>query len=103
VRTEKPFGMKTSTERTPTHIKYGSALQYWWASAETWMSTRTSTQKRKEFKDYLFLRFSDLTGQWELHRREVHRFKRYPKGNTIAIDFNTSYNPWLIITNTPVL
>jgi hypothetical protein len=28
VRTEKPFGMKTSTERTPTHIKYGSALQY---------------------------------------------------------------------------
>jgi uncharacterized protein (DUF1684 family) len=97
VRTEKekPFGMKTSTERTPTYVKYGEVhfiIEGQALKLNVYRNIELS--KKKEFKDYLFLPFSDLTSGNESYIGGKYIDLKIPKGNTIAIDFNTSYNPY---------
>lgn len=50
--------------------------------------------RKKEFKDYLFLPFSDLTSGAESYIGGKYIDLKLPKGNAIAIDFNSSYNPY---------
>jgi uncharacterized protein (DUF1684 family) len=97
VRTEKekPFGMKTSTERTPSYVKYGEVhfiIEGQPLKLNVYKNIELS--KKKEFKDYLFLPFSDLTSGKESYIGGKYIDLKTPKGNTIAIDFNTSYNPY---------
>jgi uncharacterized protein (DUF1684 family) len=97
VRTEKekPFGMKTSTERTPSYVKYGEVhfiIEGQPLKLNVYKNIELS--KKKEFKDYLFLPFSDLTSGNESYMGGKYIDLKIPKGNTIAIDFNTSYNPY---------
>lgn len=97
VRTEKekPFGMKTSTERTPTYVKYGEVhfiIDGQPLKLNVYKNIELS--KKKEFKDYLFLPFSDLTSGNESYIGGKYIDLKIPKGNTIVIDFNTSYNPY---------
>jgi uncharacterized protein (DUF1684 family) len=97
VRTEKekPFGMKTSTERTPTYVKYGEVhFIIEGQSLKLNVYRNIELSKKKEFKDYLFLPFSDLTSGNESYIGGKYIDLKIPKGNTIAIDFNTSYNPY---------
>ena len=97
VRTEKekPFGMKTSTERTPTYVKYGEVhFIIEGQSLKLNVYRNIELSKKKEFKDYLFLPFSDLTSGNESYMGGKYIDLKIPKGNTIAIDFNTSYNPY---------
>jgi uncharacterized protein (DUF1684 family) len=97
VRTEKekPFGMKTSTERTPTYVKYGE-LHFIIDGQPLKLNVYKNIElsKKKEFKDYLFLPFSDLTSGNESYIGGKYIDLKIPKGNTIVIDFNTSYNPY---------
>jgi uncharacterized protein (DUF1684 family) len=97
VRTEKekPFGMKTSTERTPTYVKYGEVhfiIDGQPLKLNVYKNIELS--KKKEFKDYLFLPFSDLTSGNQSYIGGKYIDLKIPKGNTIVIDFNTSYNPY---------
>jgi uncharacterized protein (DUF1684 family) len=97
VRTEKekPFGMKTSTERTPTYVKYGEVhLIIDGQPLKLNVYKNIELSKKKEFKDYLFLPFSDLTSGNESYIGGKYIDLKIPKGNTIVIDFNTSYNPY---------
>jgi uncharacterized protein (DUF1684 family) len=97
VRTEKekPFGMKTSTERTPTYIKYGEVhFSIDGQALKLNVYKNIELSKKKEFKDYLFLPFSDLTSGNESYIGGKYIDLKIPKGNTIPIDFNTSYNPY---------
>jgi uncharacterized protein (DUF1684 family) len=97
VRTEKekPFGMKTSTERTPTYVKYGEVhFIIEGQSLKLNVYRNIELSKKKEFKDYLFLPFSDLSSGNESYIGGKYIDLKIPKGNTIAIDFNTSYNPY---------
>jgi uncharacterized protein (DUF1684 family) len=97
VRTEKekPFGMKTSTERTPSYVKYGEVhfiIEGQPLKLNVYRNMELS--KKKEFKEYLFLPFSDLTSGNESYIGGKYIDLKIPKGNSIAIDFNTSYNPY---------
>jgi uncharacterized protein (DUF1684 family) len=97
VRTEKekPFGMKTSTERTPSYVKYGEVhfiIEGQPLKLNVYKNIELS--KKKAFKEYLFLPFSDLTSGKESYIGGKYIDLKTPKGNTIAIDFNTSYNPY---------
>jgi uncharacterized protein len=97
VRTEKekPFKMKTSTDRKPVYVKYGEvhfAIDGKNLKLNVYRNIELS--RKAEYKDYLFLPFSDLTSGKESYIGGRYIDLSIPKGNTIAIDFNTAYNPY---------
>ncbi|MGO4771338.1 DUF1684 domain-containing protein [Flavobacterium sp. W22_SRS_FK3] len=94
-KNEKAFEMKTSTARKPKYIKFGTvyfvidkvALQL-----NVYQDVQLS--KTNEYKDHLFLPFSDLTCGKESYIGGRYIDLKIPKGNTIYIDFNQAYNPY---------
>ena len=97
VRTQKeqPFEMETSTDRKPLYVKYGEL--YFTISGRDFklnVYKNIELSKKKEYKDYLFLPFSDLTSGAESYIGGKYIDLRIPKGNTIVFDFNRSYNPY---------
>ena len=97
VRTEneKPFEMKTTGERKPMYVKYGEA--YFVLDGKDFklnIYKNIELSKKEEYKDYLFLPFSDLTCGNESYIGGKYIDMKVPKGKTIVIDFNTSYNPY---------
>ncbi len=97
VRTEKekPFKMKTSTDRRPVYIKYGEVFfSIDGKSVKLNVYQDVEYSKKKEFENDLFLPFSDLTCGNESYIGGRYIDLKIPKGETIAIDFNTSYNPY---------
>jgi uncharacterized protein (DUF1684 family) len=97
VRTEneKPFEMPTSTTRKPLYVKYGEALfQMEGKEFKLNVYRNIELSKKEEYKDYLFLPFSDLTSGKESYIGGKYIDLKIPTGNTIVIDFNHSYNPY---------
>jgi uncharacterized protein (DUF1684 family) len=97
VRTEneKPFEMKTTGERKPMYVKYGEA--YFALEGKDFklnIYKNIELSKKKEYEDYLFLPFSDLTCGNESYIGGKYIDMKVPKGETMVIDFNTSYNPY---------
>jgi uncharacterized protein (DUF1684 family) len=91
---EKPFEMKTSTDRKPMYVKYGEAhFEIYGKSFKLNVYSNIELLKKEEYKDYLFLPFSDLTSGKESYIGGKYIDLKTPKGDTIVIDFNTSYNP----------
>ncbi|MFV8376845.1 DUF1684 domain-containing protein [Flavobacterium sp. LB1P71] len=92
---EKPFEMKTSTDRKPLYVKYGEVL-FTIDGKELKLNVYKNIElsKKASYKDYLFLPFSDLTSGNESYIGGKYIDLRIPKGDTIVIDFNTSYNPY---------
>lgn len=92
---EKPFEMKTSTDRKPLYVKYGEAhFAIDGKSFKLNIYRNIELSKKEEYKDYLFLPFSDLTSGNESYIGGKYIDMKTPKGETIVIDFNTSYNPY---------
>ena len=94
-RGEKSFGMKTTTDRAPMYIKYGE-LHFKLDGKEFKLDVfqNLDLMKKKGFKDYLFLPFSDLTSGNESYIGGRYIDMKIPKGKTILIDFNKAYNPY---------
>ena len=97
VRTEneKPFEMKTTGERKPMYVKYGEA--YFVLDGKDFklnIYKNIELSKKEEYKDYLFLPFSDLTCGNESYIGGKYIDMKVPKGETMVIDFNKSYNPY---------
>jgi uncharacterized protein len=92
---EKPFQMKTSTDRKPVYVKYGEAhFIIDGKKMKLNIYKNIELSKQKKYKKALFLPFSDLTCGNESYIGGKYIDLKIPKGNTIAIDFNTSYNPY---------
>ena len=87
--------MKTSTDRLPTYVKYGE-LTFSLEGKELKLNIYQNIElvKKKEYKDHLFLPFSDLTSGHETYIGGRYIDLKIPKGDTIAIDFNQAYNPY---------
>lgn len=97
VRTEneKPFEMKTTGERKPMYVKYGEA--YFVLEGKDFklnIYKNIELSKKEEYKDYLFLPFSDLTCGTESYIGGRYIDMKVPKSEEIVIDFNKSYNPY---------
>lgn len=92
---EKAFEMKTSTDRKPVYVKYGE-VRFTIEGKDLMLNVYRNIElsKKKEYKDSLFLPFSDLTSGNESYIGGKYIDLKIPKGKTIAIDFNTSYNPY---------
>ena len=92
---EKPFGMPTSTTRRPMYIKYGKArFQLDGKEFKLNIYRNIELSKNEEYKDHLFLPFSDLTSGKESYIGGKYIDLKIPAANTIVIDFNLSYNPY---------
>ncbi|BDB57308.1 DUF1684 domain-containing protein [Flavobacterium ammonificans] len=92
---EQPFEMKTTTTRKPVYVKYGEAhFSIDGQDFKLNIYSNIELSKKKEYKDYLFLPFSDLTCGNESYIGGRYLDLEIPQGNTIVIDFNTSYNPY---------
>jgi len=94
-KNEKPFQMKTSTDRLPTYVKYGE-LTFTLDGKEFKLNVYQNVElvKKKEFTDYLFLPFSDLTSGNETYIGGRYIDLKIPAGDAIAVDFNQAYNPY---------
>lgn len=92
---EKVFEMKTTGTRTPKYIKYGT-LYFTIDGVELKLNVYRNIElsKTKEYKNHLFLPFSDLTSGKESYIGGRYIDLKIPKGNTIAVDFNQAYNPY---------
>ena len=92
---EKPFLMPTSTSRKPEYVKYGEA--HFMIDNEKYklnLYKNTSTYDDPEFKDNLFLPFTDFTSGDGSYGGGRYIDARIPKGDKIIIDFNKAYNPY---------
>ena len=92
---EQPFEMKTSTDRKPVYVKYGEA--HFSIDGQTFQLNiyrNIELSKKEQYKDYLFLPFSDLTCGNESYIGGKYIDLKIPQGDTIVIDFNRSYNPY---------
>ena len=92
---EKPFEMKTSTDRKPLYVKYGEVIfTIDGSNFKLNVYKNIVLSKQEKYKDHLFLPFSDLTCGNESYIGGKYIDLKIPKGKTISIDFNTSYNPY---------
>lgn len=92
---EKPFEMKTSTSRRPIYVKYGEvSFELKKKKYKLNIYQNTGLIDTEEYKDYLFLPFLDETNGLESYGGGRYMDARFPKGNTMIIDFNQAYNPY---------
>ncbi|WP_445717785.1 DUF1684 domain-containing protein [Flavobacterium sp.] len=92
---EKPFGMKTTTSRTPLYVKYGE-LHFSIEGKDFKLNVYQNKDliKKPGYADYLFLPFSDLTCGKESYIGGRYVDMRIQKGKIWTIDFNKAYNPY---------
>jgi len=92
---EMPFEMKTTNERRPIYVKYGElAFTIDEKPFKLNLYKNIELSKKEEFKDYLFLPFSDNTNGKESYIGGRYIDMKVPKDDTVAIDFNLAYNPY---------
>ena len=92
---EQPFEMKTTSDRKPLYVKYGElSFVIKGRSFKLNVYRNIELSKKEEYKDYLFLPFSDATSGKQSYIGGRYIDLRVPAGNTITIDFNTAYNPY---------
>lgn len=87
--------MKTSTSRLPMYEKYGE-LHFTIDGKICKLNVYRSLDLKKtdEYKDYLFLPFSDTTNGNETYLGGRYIDLKITDGNTMVIDFNKAYNPY---------
>ncbi|MEJ2112885.1 MAG: DUF1684 domain-containing protein [Flavobacteriaceae bacterium] len=92
---EKPFKMKSTTDRLPVYLKYGEvtfALQGKTFKLNIYQNQELIT--KEGYEDYLFLPFLDQTNGITSYGGGRYVDARIPVGDTLIIDFNKAYNPY---------
>ena len=92
---EQVFKKKTSTDRLPEYVKYGELhFEMNNKNFQLIVYQNIDLSKLAGYEDYLFLPFSDLTCGKGSYIGGRYINLRFPKSNTVIIDFNTAYNPY---------
>ncbi len=91
----KPFEMKTSTARRPLYKKYGElTFKIDGVKHKLNIYQNIDLIKKEEYKNHLFLPFSDLTSGKETYIGGRYIDLEATSGKTMIIDFNKAYNPY---------
>lgn len=92
---EKPFKMKTTTDRLPEYVKYGEVtFSLKNESFQLNVYRDLDLMNEEGFEDYLFLPFLDDTNGDESYGGGRYIDLKIPEGDAMTIDFNTAYNPY---------
>lgn len=92
---EKPFKMKTTSDRLAVFMKYGEIT--FTINNESFQLNVYQDQdllNEEGFEDYLFLPFLDDTNGEETYGAGRYIDLKIPEGDLMTIDFNTAYNPY---------
>ena len=89
------FEMQTTTDRKPIYKNYGTAT-FSLAGKELKLHIYQSQGliKKPEYKNHLFVAYTDTTNGTLSYGGGRYLELEIPEGDTIVIDFNTSYNPY---------
>jgi len=91
----KPFELPTSSGKTKSYKKYGKAtFELDGKSYTLTLYQSLDLIKQEKYKNYLFLPFRDATNEKETYGGGKYMDLAIPKGNTIVLDFNKSYQPY---------
>lgn len=92
---EKPFLMRTTTERLPEYVKYGE-VHFKLKGEKLKLDIFQDTQHMSNagYEDYLFLPLTDLTSGDGSYGGGRFLDVRIPTEETIILDFNKLYNPY---------
>jgi len=97
---EKPFAMKTSTERLPMYVKYGELIfRIKGKRHKLSIYQNVESAKQEDYDGSLFLPFTDLTSGAGSYPGGRYIDTKLPDGDTMVIDFNTAYNPYCAYSN----
>lgn len=92
---EKPFQMKTTTDRLPVYVKFGVvSFELKGKSYELNIYQNLDLMNEAGYEDYLFLPFLDLTNSESTYGGGRYVECRIPNDDKVLIDFNTAYNPY---------
>lgn len=92
---EKPFLMRTTTERLPEYVKYGE-VHFKLNGEKLKLDIFQDTQHMSNvgYEDYLFLPLTDLTSGDGSYGGGRFLDVRIPTEETMILDFNKLYNPY---------
>lgn len=92
---EMPFAMPTTTERKPLYQKYGEAhFSLKGKKYKLNLYQNLHLSEDTEYKNYLFLPFTDLTNGNSSYAGGRYLDMEIPVANKIILDFNKAYNPY---------
>lgn len=90
-----PFLMPTTTDRKTKEVVYGIAhFELNGKKRQLEIYQNQELMEQEEYRDYLFLPFTDETNDKETYAGGRYIDLRIPDGDEIRIDFNTAYNPY---------
>lgn len=90
-----PFEMATSTDRRPVYQKYGSLyFKIDDVKCELPVYQSLSLTQKEEYKNYLFVPFTDLTNAKESYGGGRYLDLELPLEEEVILDFNRAYNPY---------
>lgn len=92
---EVPFEMPTTTERKPLYVKYGE-LYFNFKGKDYKLNVYQSQDlsRKEEYKDYLFLPFTDPTNGSTSYSGGRYLDMKIPVSKTVLLNFNQAYNPY---------
>lgn len=91
----KKFEMPTSSERTPIYRRYGYIdFKIENNSFRLEVYQNMDLIKQKEYKNYLFIPFKDLTATLTTYGGGRYIDFQIPEKEQVILDFNTAYNPY---------
>lgn len=90
----KVFRMKTTTDRKPKYKVYAIASFQLKDKGYQLNIYKSYGPTKPEYKDYLFLPFTDVTNGSDTYGGGRFIDLRIPEGDEITIDFNQAYNPY---------
>lgn len=92
---EVPFAIPTTSEKKKMYVKYGE-LFFKLKGKEYKLNLYQSLvlSKTKEYEDYLFLPFTDLTNGKTTYEGGRYLDMQIPSGKSVLLDFNQAYNPY---------
>ncbi len=92
-----PFLMPTTTDRRSEEVVFGIAhFKLNGVSHQLEIYQNKELMLKEEYRDYLFLPFTDKTNGEETYTGGRYLDLSIPKGDSIIIDFNKAYNPYCV-------
>lgn len=92
-----PFLMPTTTDRKSEEVVYGIAhFKLNGVSHQLEIYQNKELMLKEEYRDYLFLPFTDQTNGEETYAGGRYIDLSIPKEDSIVIDFNKAYNPYCV-------